>query len=379
MACTALVLQEKQMPGENILIYRLGSLGDTVIALPAFHLIRQAFPKAHISVLTNHPVSAKAAPLAAVLENTGLIDDLLAYPIHLRTWSQFRSLRAEIASRKFQLAISLAPARGLAKSIRDYIFFRWCGIRRIVGIPMRRLDLAELPEPGTDRHEWEAKRLLRRLRPLGVIDLNEDRWWSLCLTGSENQCAEGLLAARGITRPFLTLSVGTKVDVNDWGVAKWRELVDRLNSEFTGFGLVACGSADDEMRSQELLNLWDGPSANLCGQCAPRVTAAVFRRACLFIGHDSGPMHLAACVGTPCVAIFSARNFPGRWFPRGDNHSVIYYRTPCAGCGLEFCTQQKKKCITSITVDEVLSAVRLHLDQSAATGPFPTISLIRQR
>jgi ADP-heptose:LPS heptosyltransferase len=68
-------------------------------------------------------------------------------------------------------------------------------------------------------------------------------------------------------------------------------------------------------------------------------------------------MHLAAAVGTPCVAIFSARNFPRQWFPRGNFNKIIYHGTDCAGCLLELCIEEKKKCILSITVDEVQSAV----------------------
>jgi heptosyltransferase III len=77
----------------------------------------------------------------------------------------------------------------------------------------------------------------------------------------------------------------------------------------------------------------------------------------LFVGHDSGPMHLAAAVGTRCVAVFSARNLPRVWFPFGTNHRVIYHDVPCKGCGLETCTKFKKQCITSVSVDEVFSTV----------------------
>jgi ADP-heptose:LPS heptosyltransferase len=97
---------------------------------------------------------------------------------------------------------------------------------------------------------------------------------------------------------------------------------------------------------------------NLCGLLAPRESAAVLSRARIFIGHDSGPMHLAAAVQTPCVAIFSARNKPRVWFPYGRQHRVVYHQTDCWGCGLETCTVERKKCLTSITVEEVAAEVR---------------------
>ncbi len=99
-------------------------------------------------------------------------------------------------------------------------------------------------------------------------------------------------------------------------------------------------------------------AVNLCGRLTPRESAAAFRRAQIFIGHDSGPMHLAATVQTPCVAIFAARNKPRVWFPYGNHHRVVYHKTECAGCGLETCIVEKKRCLTSITVDEVVEQVR---------------------
>jgi ADP-heptose:LPS heptosyltransferase len=100
------------------------------------------------------------------------------------------------------------------------------------------------------------------------------------------------------------------------------------------------------------------PVLNLCGQLTPRESSAVYRRACVYLGHDSGPMHLAAAVQTPCVAIFSARQPAGVWFPFGLGHRVLYRPVDCRGCGLETCIVERKKCILSITVDEVMEEVR---------------------
>jgi ADP-heptose:LPS heptosyltransferase len=77
----------------------------------------------------------------------------------------------------------------------------------------------------------------------------------------------------------------------------------------------------------------------------------------MFVGHDSGPMHLAAAVGIPLVAIYSARALPRMWYPRGHKYQIIRHKTDCEDCKLEICIEQKKKCILSITVDEVMQAV----------------------
>jgi ADP-heptose:LPS heptosyltransferase len=66
-------------------------------------------------------------------------------------------------------------------------------------------------------------------------------------------------------------------------------------------------------------------------------------------------MHLAAAVGTPCVALFAARNIPRVWYPFGPRHRILYHQVDCAGCSLETCIVEKKKCLLSITPDEVLT------------------------
>jgi ADP-heptose:LPS heptosyltransferase len=140
--------------------------------------------------------------------------------------------------------------------------------------------------------------------------------------------------------------------------------------------LVLLGADVERHRSQVLLDQWRGAGLNLCGRLSVRESAAVLSRARLFCGHDSGPLHLAAAVGTPCVAVFSSRNLPGVWFPYGSQHEVIYHRIDCEGCQREVCPDRNKECIRSITVDEVLAALMRIIDRSrsalgreaAATG-----------
>jgi hypothetical protein len=67
-----------------VLIYRLGSLGDTVVALPCFHLIARCFPQAERVLLTNFPVHAKATATAAVLGDSGLVHGYMRYTVGTR-------------------------------------------------------------------------------------------------------------------------------------------------------------------------------------------------------------------------------------------------------------------------------------------------------
>jgi ADP-heptose:LPS heptosyltransferase len=179
----------------------------------------------------------------------------------------------------------------------------------------------------------------------------------LALSATERQRAAKELAHLGNCPGILALSIGTKVEANDWGDENWRALLHDLSTRLPGWGVVAVGAPVEEARSSELLASWDGPRLNLCGKLSVRESGAVIACARVFVGHDSGPMHLAAAVGTSCAAIFSARNLPGIWFPYGSGHAVFYHRTACAGCGLNTCVEFQKKCIAAVSVAEVSAAV----------------------
>jgi heptosyltransferase III len=296
----------------NILIYRLGSLGDTVIALPCFHLIRKLFPGGKITILTNQPISEKAAPAMAILENSGLCDEAISYPVGTRSAQELAKVRRTIRQIQPRILINLTAARGLLKSLRDYFFFRSCGVKDIVGTPLRRRDFRVRPTKGGE-FEPESQRLAARMAALGGIDLADRRFWDLGLTQKEKDQAAEAWPPNG--KNFVAVSVGTKMPVKDWGEDNWAELLALLSREMPDTGLVLLGSPDERGRSENLGRKWPGGYKNLCGQTSPRVAAALLERCRLFIGHDSGPMHLASVVGAPTLGLFSWFNPPGQWFP----------------------------------------------------------------
>jgi ADP-heptose:LPS heptosyltransferase len=87
------------------------------------------------------------------------------------------------------------------------------------------------------------------------------------------------------------------------------------------------------------------------------------QQACLYIGNDTGPMHMAAAVNTPAVALFSARDFPGQWYPVGSHHIVLRKDVPCSPCFKYEC-DRGLICLDLIHVEEVLNAVRFQLKRA---------------
>lgn len=323
------------MNGEvrRVLIYRLGSLGDTVVSLPCLHLVARAYPRAERRLLTNESLGGKAAPVELVLAGSGLVTGTaIRYPANTRNPASLFRLRREIRAFDPDLLVYLTESRGVGVALRDVAFFRTCGIGRIVGAPLSN-DLALYRYlPRERRWEREAARLARCLAPLGDALLDKRESWDLRFSAAERARADAALGEWDGAQSFVAFSVGTKWSENDWGDARWSETLAALTAAAPGLGLVLTGSADEAARSDALGVYWKGPVLNLCGRLPPRESALVIARARLFLGHDSGPMHLAASVGTPAIAVFSRRIRPGIWFPYGPGHVPLY---PTEGATIE--------------------------------------------
>jgi heptosyltransferase III len=343
------------LSAKRVLVYRLGSLGDTAVALPSLHLIARTFPNAERILLTNFPINSKAPASAVVIGESGLIHGYMRYsaktrnPIELgRLWWRLRRYRPDFL-------VYLMGVRPPAAVKRDALFFRFAGIKDLIGLPSAA-EAMHILDQSTGMFEREANRLARTISALGDAHLENLDNWSLRLTRAERERASEVL--RSLDRGRLVICApGTKMQAKDWGTENWTALMQRLSQTLPGYELVLVGVREEHAICEAVATGWSGRSLNLCGQLSPRETAAVMEGAAVFMGPDSGPMHLAASVRIPCAIAFSARGKPGVWFPAGNENQVVYHKVDCFGCNLETCTVEAKKCLTSISVDEMYEAV----------------------
>jgi heptosyltransferase III len=307
---------------DSVIIFRIGSIGDTVVALPCFHHIARCFRNSRRILVTDIPGTQKAAPAESVLENSGLIDDVIYFPPPPRKLSDLIQLRERILNTNCTTLIYVAD-RGLSSTLRDICFFKCCGIKRVIGAPIKR----DLRYPRVDAltglAEYESERLARCLSSLGHIDLGNREFWDLRLKAEEIRTADRALSRLGGSQ-FFSINLGGKVTSKDWGDSNWTHLFRLLAIKYARLGVIFIGSVDEFERSDELAMNWVGSSVNLCGRLSPRESAAAMRNSVCFVGHDSGPMHLAAAVGVPCVCVFGGFNRPRTWHPMGDAHKIIH-------------------------------------------------------
>jgi ADP-heptose:LPS heptosyltransferase len=339
---------------QSIIIFRIGSLGDTVVALPCFHRVARSFPNARRFVVTDVPASQKVTSVEAILAKSGLIDEVIYFPPPPRKIRDFLRLWKRIWAIRPRALIYIAD-RDVARTLRDIFFFRLCGIGWVIGAPLRNDLRLPRTDPQTGHLEREAARLARCLIPLGAIDLNDPGFWDLRLQPDEIAIANTVLAPL-TGKDFIAVNIGGKVQNKDWGNYNWAALFRLVATDFRGLALTFVGSADEYDRSAELAAVWPGSTLNLCGKLSPRESAAALKQALLFVGHDSGPIHLAAAMGVRCVGIFGNFNGPELWHPNGIGHRVIH----------------DMRGIDSISPDDVYGAI-CAIIRNLSTAPVPSI------
>lgn len=348
----------------RILVFRIGSIGDTVIALPALWEIRRRFPNAHIALLGNAPEDSNYASSRSVLPEEGLIDQWLSYSAFAgRSGSLGRSLQLlrELRRHHFDTLVYLAPRERKRMAVwRDLVFYYVAGMRRFIGhkgidrLPQR---VFGQPQPAM---EHEADNLVRRLELSNIpVVPPDERRMDMAITASESEQVREWLANQpgsGFDENLLIgIGAGSNRGSKTWPEERYAQLGQRLIYELDMFP-VMLGGPGDIARNERLIAQW-GRGANAAGQLTVRQTAAALAKCRLYVGNDTGTMHMAAAVGTICVVAFSAQDWPGRWFPYGKGHVVLRHAVPCAGCMLIECDRDLQ-CLTLIEVEDVFEACR---------------------
>jgi len=350
-----------------ILVFRVGQLGDTVVSIAAIRAIRAAHPGARIVLLTDRQRHLRTVDAWDVLGPTGFLDDVLYLPVPW-TFGDLARARTAIRALHAERLYYLTPMPRTSWQVsRDRFFFQTlCGIEHLVGL--RPTPAYPVRDRGRRliRIESESDRLRTSIvgDTIGAAPGPLDH--RLPLSTVHRERAAGRLAAMTGSR-LIAFAPGSKMPAKMWPLERFAAVGTELLARYPDVRLLVLGGGTEEVQAAETLTArWGVRSLNLVG-LPIWDTAAVLERCRLYIGNDTGTMHLAASVGVRCVAIFSARDNPGRWGPAGSGHIVLRREVPCAGCVLTDCVEHEKICLTSIGADEVVAAAVARL-QSASNA-----------
>lgn len=307
----------------RIAVYRIGSYGDLLCALPALRAIRAAHPQAEILLLSNR---VECEPWARRLD----IESELA--LNLADYASAAELRRAIKEFAPGSLFYLAPhPLSLWRALRDMLFFRSCGVRHARGFAAvsARGWVARALRPWFEPVA-ESARLLRaadlNAQPATVVDSRAD----------------------GSTLVFAPTG---KSAVQHWPVARWQELAGLAQQ--AGFQVCWLGDEHDRARMGEL------PGDNRMGSVPLNAIAEVLRSAAAVVCHDSGVAHHAALLGRPTVVISSSRAPVHAWDPPAA--TVLRTDMNCEACHRVQCSDNA--CINAISVEAVWTALQSQISR----------------
>ncbi len=325
----------------KLLVVKLSSMGDVLHALPTVAAIRhQTGAEIHWAV---HPA------FAGLVRMYRCVDHIVEIPRHGDIADHRRTLR-HLRENAYDVALDL---QGLFKSA---LVTRLARASRRIGPPFHR-ELSRLfynDAPQLVRPRRHAVEECLDVLPLLGLSRPETPEFPIKTPALELPETDAFRVA---------IAPLSRWETKNWPLERFAETARRLHAERRA-ELHVLGGAGDRDTAEELRRLAGVPMRNHCGEFdIPHSCALLARMNCL-LTNDSGPMHLAAAMGTPCVAVFGP-TLPTRTGPYGTIHTVLR-SGECAPCRKRTCRLGDMRCMAAITPDQAVEAVLRYADGDAA-------------
>ncbi len=341
----------------RVLVIKLRHLGDVLLTSPVFTVLKNHAPQLEIDALVYRDTEPMLSGHPAIT-NIFTIDrgwkkeDWTTQMAH--EWRLLRSLRAC----HYDLIVHLTEnARGAVLSLLlkpPYSVARDYSAKR--GRLWRNSFTHRYQSPDR-RHTVEMH--LDALRRLGVYPRTDERRLTLVSGAEAERSVRDLLARHGLVpKSFIHLHPTSRWMFKSWDAEKNAALITVLQEAGESVVLTAAPSEPELQYAARITARLKKPILDLSGKLNLKQLAALTAQAKCFVGVDSVPMHIAAAVQTPCVAMFGPSN-EIIWGPWQVRHRVLTLPYSCRPCGLDGCGGGKvSDCLTDISVDDVLNAVR---------------------
>jgi heptosyltransferase-3 len=359
---------------KRVLVYRCGTIGDTIVAVPAINLLRRHFNKALFLLMTANSGGGKVWA-DDVLKEFDWFEEFITYSSSdLRRPRNIFTLTKKIRASNPDIVVYMASDKNSALKIwRDSLFFRLAGVKTFIPYYSTKVTFWGLQKRADKVYAKEVIRLVEGLQRLGIS--SREISFNLPIKQGHVQKVSELIAEAGLDsqRPLIGMCPWSKQEAKRWPIERYAELGKQLIRELN-VNIAIVGGQEEAVVGKDISRSWpEGRWAIFAGALGILETAELLRRCHFYVGNDTGSMHLAAAVDTPCVAIFSAREPVGSWYPYGDHHIVLRKKVPCRNCYLTECNKDKIYCLDEITLEEVWVACKQMFEESKKRGPFTIV------
>lgn len=328
-------------------------LGDAVMGTPVLEDIKRAFPDSTLTVLCHSAIKV-------LLDATPHIDEFIVFPADKkRNSAEKKRIYNELQNGKFDAGILLTRSFSSA-----WWFYRGQITRRIGFKDHFRSPLLThaLDIPENEEHEHQVITYKRLLEPLGIPQSSTKP--ALYITEQEQETCKKLLNDLGIEPHHLLIGMNPGAAFGSakcWPADRFKELTARLLVH-PDVRLIFFGDIVSKPLVDDITKSFDHKVANVAGKTTLRSFTTLLSLCNCLVTNDSGPMHVAAALATPLVAIFGSTN-EIKTGPYGCG-TIIHKHTLCSPCYKRTCPIDFR-CMTSITVDDVYSAILTTVDHDA--------------
>ncbi|WP_339911183.1 lipopolysaccharide heptosyltransferase II [Symmachiella dynata] len=348
--------QLASLDARRICIIKPSALGDIVQSLPLLSPLRTRFPEAEISWVVNRGLSG-------ILADHPDLHQVIPFDRHggLSSWGK---LLRQLHAARFDVVMDL---QGL---LRTGVM---CAATRApirIGLETAREGAGvacNVKIPGTGRLMPAHARYWRVAEAFGVGDAS--RQLQLSFSDADVSAAARLLD--GLPRPLIAIHPGARWVTKRWPTEKFAEVACAAISE-NAAGIVVLGSGDEASLAADVESRIVAATGtannvrNLAGQTSLKELAAVLQSVDMVVSNDSGPMHLAAELGTPVVGIFTCTD-PVRSGPPGSQHQLVSTCVSCAGSYQKICPHrgaEQMACLRELSSQRVMDAVRIVMSRN---------------
>jgi lipopolysaccharide heptosyltransferase II len=318
----------------RILVIRLDLIGDLVLSMTIVRALKHAYPDAAIDLLAL-PTSAK------IVTGDPDLNEIITYDpnvwrrpkalIQPENWSNAYIMLSHLHARRYDIAVS--------------VFGKWAGILAAISGAKRRIGFGRESYPGfmTDNvrgrhwrsgdHKHEVDYCLALARAAGAITSTADRIPHLYVDPLAQQQLEKLLEREGIVqeKPVIACHVSSNNGQSKrWPIPYWAILIDKLIRGLNA-QVILTGAPGDTPLIECVTHQMQEKAFNLAGKTSLPQLVALLKRANLVISGDSGPMHIAAAVGTPLIAIHGPTD-PALSGPISPTATVLRSEIWCSPC-----------------------------------------------
>ncbi|MBU1236401.1 MAG: putative lipopolysaccharide heptosyltransferase III [Gammaproteobacteria bacterium] len=337
------------------LVVKLRHHGDVLLSAPVFSTLNRIAPHCEIDALVygetvpmleGHPAITQIHHIDRNWKHAGMGEQISA------EWRLLKTLR----ERRYDLLVHLTEHRRGAWLAR-LLGPRWSVAPRQDGKFWRKSFTHFSPWASNPRrHTVETN--LDALRRIGIQPIDEDKRVTLVPGAAAEARVAELLGQHGLgDREFIHLHPASRWLFKCWPAVKVAQLADALAARGVAIVLTAAPEPKEISLIGEVLAAVHAPVVDLAGRLSLKELAALAARARLFVGVDSAPMHIAAAMDTPTVALFGPSG-DIEWGPWRTAHRVIASDAhPCRPCGQDGCGGGKvSECLTTLPVERVLAA-----------------------